>query len=154
MKVNDPHTSTPRILRSICLFCLFYFYVCHHVYPPASLVRGYFTLYNRSVALFFARKFMKASMKKNPGNFHGFSRRCRGSHFHGSFRGTFYESFHFHESVHESLHGSFHESFQECFRGSTSTKAFMKAPTKASTEVLPRKLPRIRQLPRKHFHGC
>ena len=36
--------------------------------------------------------------------------------------------------------------------GVTSTEASTEAYTKASTEVLPRKLPRIRKLPRKHFH--
>ena len=71
---------------------------------------------------------MEASMEAPPGSFHGIFRES----FHGIFR----------ESFHGSYHGSyrFHEA---------STKAFTKASTKASTEVLPR----IRKVPRKHFHG-
>ena len=71
------------------------------------------------------------------GSFHGSSGRCHGSHFHGSFHGNF----------HRSFHERFHESFTKACT-EASTKAFTEASTKA-TEVLPR----IRKLPRKHFHG-
>ena len=74
-------------------------------------------------------------------SFHGSSGRCHGSHFHGSFHGNF----------HRSFHERFHESFTKACT-EASTKAFTEASTKA-TEVLPRKFPRIRKLPRKHFHG-
>ena len=99
--------------------------------------------------LFFAWKFMKASVEASTALMEASIRSMKA---YGRY-GTFHE-----EKIPEASTEASMEAVKDAAEV-TSTEAFTKASTstkasaKASTEVLQRKLPRIRKLPRKHFNG-